>query len=745
MTHNLCFFIIAVFSFFSLPFYLPVALILGLMLIKKTHYLLFFMIGLCYSVGYSFVMQSLWLPDAYINRAIEVTGRVESIPQRRSIANQFNLRVTAIDHQKLKKSLLLAMKDYQDKQPIELADLITAIVKLKPYQNYQNPYSQFYAEKKLAKGLAAKGYIVKWLSVQHGKLTFSEKLRASFRKKIDALYSDRAVNALMKSLLLGDRSGLTDKDWQRFKLTGTSHLIAISGLHVGLIAGFVFLAVTFLWRCSSKLCLWLPAPQFAAWLAMTAAWGYSLFTGFAVSTQRAAIMVSVFFLSIAFNKKTNSWHSYILAMALVLMINPWSIYLAGFYLSFAIVAVLLCFYQKGRWQFIFLQMKIWLMAMPISLWLFDYYSLASFVVNLVAIPLFSFILLPFGLLSLVTLAGMPIFSMLASYLQTITLYYFKFLDYVGFLSMLRVSLPIISLGQVIILSFAMALLLKFKKWQQVPMILFIMGLSFIAPATALREGLLKVDLFDVGQGLAMFLQTKSHRLIYDTGPRYASGGSVANGVILPYLKVKGISTIDKLIISHEDLDHRGGEQALKENLNIKQVIRSDIKKACYKLAPWTWDGIRFEFLNKKHSRALSKNNQSCVLKISNGVQSILIPGDIQAQMEHFYLKNSPQKLSASLLISPHHGSKTSSTLAFLKAVSPAAVWISAAANNRYHLPHPSVLKRYQQLSIKDYQTSQCGMLSWLMTRSKRLAPTECYVANQYYHQTLFQGLQRFFK
>lgn len=221
-----------------------------------------------------------------------------------------------------------------------------------------------------------------------------------------------------------------------------------------------------------------------------------------------------------------------------------------------------------------------------------------------------------------------------------------------------------------------------------------------------------VEWVDVGQGLSVVVRTANHTLIYDTGPRYTDF-NVAAVTLIPLLKHEGIRVIDQLIISHADNDHRGGIPQLMRGFVINEMRvgqhLNDIPAkqiSCHQDDTWVWDGVRFEQW-RVPGVWVSRNNHSCVLRISVGGQSVLLSGDLEKDAEQALLtRHLP--MQSTILSAPHHGSKTSSTDALLSAVAPAVTIISSGFLNSYHHPHPSVLKRYDTFHVKKLDTAQVG-------------------------------------
>lgn len=677
----------------------------------------------CVIFLYQLLVLPAKLPEPLDNKKAVILGKVTSRIISKIHFKTFTVNSIEVNN-KAHSNLTIRINDYSKIDNLEQGDVIKAIIKLKKFRNYQTPSSPKYTEIQIAKGYSAYGYVVKWLLLNKGKQAISERARNYVSKLIDKLYANKEVQGLMKSVLIGQREALTKEDWTRFQKTGTSHLIAISGLHIGLITGLSYFLFCGLWSRFAYLCRHIPAYQAAAVLAMVIGFSYATIAGFAIPTQRAVIMSSTFLLANAFNKKSYIWHSYVLSMFLVLTFNPYSIYFIGFYLSFGVVFILIWFYQKSPWFFLSIQIKIWLLLLPTSLFVFHFYSVISIVANLVAIPLFSFFILPLGFLSIaVENLSFPLAKLTALMVSYISNFLYICLDYLKLFDELSIRYVISNYWQVGFITILIFIALHKKRLATSLLVVALIFLALLPNPILLKPRQAKLFVLDVGQGLAVVVQTKSHLLLYDAGNQFTSGFDLGKMVVIPFLKTLGTSKIDTVVISHEDQDHRGGFHSVNQLMQVNNTFRNH---NCYKANAWQWDGVKFYFLKNNHKTKLSENNRSCVLVIENNYQRILLPGDIEQKMEHYYANKYAKNLKSTVLISPHHGSKTSSSRAFLAKVLPKYVFISSGKYNRYGMPHKSVIKQYKTNNIQIYNTADCGMISWLMQNNASIAKVNCY-------------------
>ena len=540
--------------------------------------------------------------------------------------------------------------------------------------------------------------------------------------KLKALTANSNYSGILIALAMGERAGITQQQWQVFRVTGTSHLVAISGLHIGLLAGFVFFIVRRLWPYFGSASLLLASPRAAALIAVLIAAFYAALSGFAVPAQRALIMLGIVMLSIFKLHKVQSSQVLSFALLVVLLFDPVSVLSAGFWLSFAAITIIaMAAFARlnvdNSWKtWGRLQWRISLVLIPLLIFLFQQASLISPLTNLFAIPIVSFLVVPLVLLA-TSLASFffelsQLLFSLADYIVTALWWSLSFLAESSFSQWQSVKPSIVSLC---LASLGTVLLLSPKGWPAKYMGFFLLIPLFWPSTDSPENNEAEITLLDVGQGLAVVVQTQKHALVFDTGPKFSANFDTGAAVVIPFLRHKNINRLDKLILSHKDNDHRGGFFSLKKEIPISEVLSSYGEKGsspCRAGDNWRWEGIFFEILNpEQHHQFKKRNNASCVLRISVGTKSILLSADIEKKAEKRLLQLYSDKLQSSYLISPHHGSKTSSSSAFLDAVNPEYILIPVGYRNRYRMPHSSVLARYHARSIKFLSTYSSGAIS----------------------------------
>ena len=699
------------------------------------------------------------IQPAYEGKDLLITGRVVEIPDVRPDGTRFRFKV--------KNAWLLNNNNKGESTPINLSGVVRLgwfknaqslnadeqwqlRVRLKQPSGFVNPAGFDYEKWLFSQRLGATGYVraskdaylaqIKrlaespWWSVN--------RLRQKIHSRIQNKVEDKQAAGVLSALLVAVRSRLNDRQWQQLQETGTSHLIAISGLHIAVVAGFAYLPVMLIWVLFPGLNERVPLRLAGAITGVVFATAYALLAGFTLPTQRALLMVVIALFGLVSRKHYHA--SSILAAALlaVLLLDPLAPMSASFWLSFLAVSLILIFIKRQmeqpRFQLISLQLVLSLAMLPLTLLFFNSASLIAPLANLIAIPWVSMIIVPVSLLAVLF---MPVSAAISGGLLSIAALaingLFKFLDYLSGWSTGLLSLPQIP-WLLLLMAFVGILFLLLPKgfpgrW---------LGLLAIVPALLFSpprpdQNAFKYTLLDVGQGLASVLQTSHHTLVYDTGTRLSDSFDIGKLVLVPYLKSIGLGQIDTLLVSHEDNDHRGGAPALLKAIQVKQIISSEPHivdgyriTACYKGMKWRWDGVDFEVLspllkNKQDSNE-KDNNRSCVLRISNSQHSLLLTADIEGKIEKELIKTAKKAIRVDVLSVPHHGSKTSSSDDFIRATSAPLGIISAGYRNRFHHPAEKIVKRYQKHGVKLLNTSDYGALDILFPASAEPISIKAY-------------------
>jgi competence protein ComEC len=527
----------------------------------------------------------------------------------------------------------------------------------------------------------------------------------------------------VRALVLGDRSGLDPERWEVLTRTGTNHLIAISGLHVGIVAGFLFFLCRWAWSRSARLSLMVAAPRAAAVAALAGAVAYSALAGFAVSTQRALVMLAVLLGAVLLSRTIRPASGIALALIAVLALDPQAVLSYGFWLSFgAVAALLFALGQRlgagGPWsKWGRAQWAVALGLLPLLLLLFGRASLIAPVVNLIAVPLFSLVLLPAVLVA--SLLGLvPGLEMPLVYMSRVLEWGFGLLEAASGWTWAAATIswrPV----WVWVAAFAGAVVLLSPRglpgrW---------LGIMLLLPLPLVRPGIpgqgeAWFSLLDVGQGLAAVVRTRHHTLVYDTGPAFPSGFNTGSAVVAPYLRHQGVDGIDLLVISHGDRDHAGGLVGLGDRIPVGEIISGEpgeipggAARACLAGARWRWDGVQLAIL---HPDAAGRegNDASCVLKVSTRGASVLLTGDIGVGVEAGLVAAGPEPLRSTLLVAAHHGSNTSTGMEFLEAVAPRFLLYTSGFANRFGFPAEAVQERAAAHGAVQLDTASAGSIEF---------------------------------
>ncbi|MGK5078848.1 DNA internalization-related competence protein ComEC/Rec2 [Janthinobacterium sp. HLX7-2] len=695
---------------------------------------------------------------------ITVTGTVASLPYRFEQGVRFNFAVERAVGSRVPPLIALSWyAGFRDEVTSEVGDVQPGerwrlTVRLQRPHGNANPRGFDYEVWLLEQGVRATGYVRPQPRADTPNVRLAafvpafghavEASRAALRARIARSLEGKQYAGVIVALVVGDQRAIPQSDWQVFNRTGVSHLISISGLHITMIAGLFALGAGALWRRSFftgwQLPLRLPAQKVAALAGALAAFLYVLLAGFGVPAQRTLYMLLVVALALWLGRVTSIGHVLCLALGVVVLLDPWAVLWPGFWLSFGAVATILYATagrtvatlpaQASRWRHFraavalgaHTQYVVTVGLVPLSMLLFSQVSLVSPVANALAIPVISLVVTPLSLAG--GLLPAPLSDALLLLAHAIVQMLAQVLEWLGARHFAVWTAPAPPMWSFCWALFGTAWLLAPRGWPQ----RWAGMLGWLPLLTALPSspppGKLWVTAFDVGQGMALLVETHGHRLLYDTGPAYSADSDGASRVIVPYLRARGIGKLDGVIISHSDTDHAGGALSLLENVQVGWLASSlfdghpaiEVRRQqqrpylhCVAGQSWTWEGVHFAMLHPLPSShtdiSLKPNARSCTVKITAGNHSILLAGDIEAAQEAQLLARSADgELAADVLLAPHHGSGTSSTQAFLNAVQPTLAIFQVGHRNRYKHPKAQVYARYGTMGITRLRTDVAG-------------------------------------
>ena len=698
------------------------------------------------------------LPAALEGRDLRVTGTVASLPQRSAAGLRFRFEVDTaqLEGQPVQVPSLLALGWYsgwhedaaltQPQAELRAGQRWSFTLRLRQPHGNLNPHGFDYELQLFEQGVRATGAVRDAPApvLLHAAAGYPvERLRQRVRDAIEASVPDRRAAGVLAALAVGDQGAIEREDWDLYRNTGVAHLVSISGLHITMFAWLTGALIAALWRRSGWLTLRLPVPHAARWGGLVLAIAYALFSGWGVPAQRTVWMLATVTLLQAFGLRW-PWVLVLLTAAVVVTaLDPWALLQAGFWLSFAAVGLLMASVAPGSetrptattgwrgWpQRLVLAMRDGLRTQliatvgltPLTLVFFQQVSLVGFAANLVAIPLVTLVITPLALMGVVLV---PLWSAGAWVVQLLN----AWLGLLGAWPGAVWSVPVAPWWAQAAGLLAATLAVLPLPWR-VRLMALPLALPLLMPPRALPEpGQFELLALDVGQGTAVLARTHAHLLLFDAGPQYSRESDAGQRVLLPLLRARGEERIDTLVLSHRDLDHVGGAGALLKSMPVGELLSSleaghpllaaaKHPTRCRAGQSWVWDGVRFDVLRPAeadYGSSLKSNAMSCVLRVAAtgaGGRSALLTGDIERDQEAALLDGQPDALRSDILIAPHHGSRTSSTGAFLDAVRPTTAVFQAGHRNRFGHPAPDVLQRYRERGIRLQASPACGAWRW---------------------------------
>lgn len=715
------------------------------------------LIGLALGLIYGSLSASTFndsiLPESLNNQVFSIAGRIQGIPTRNDriwrlefIPEAIDLTAEQIAFYKsdsyLPKKIRLSYYGNPEK-PFVSGEWLSLEAKLKRPHGLMNFGLFDYQRWLIGQSYSATGYIKKLVnrSGPKGSLAAVDAYRSYLSNFIE--HSGVRHSGVQSALIVGDRQGISLELMELFVETGTVHLMVISGLHIGFVAAIGFflsrwaislIAVTRIWSPINSL----NSVRWASICALFFAFCYSAAAGFSIPTIRALVMLAAILLPKVFYLKASPWWGLCLALALVALIEPRAVLQNGFWLSFCAVVLIFISIKwqgnsiessriKGNPVFSLMRIQlIFLFGFSTTLLMIQgQINLASFLANMIAVPMTGLIIVPLEMLAVLLFQIKAEYAVLiwdmAGRVIELEIWLLELLNKHFEFVLVRTSIPIY-LGVMAAIAGLMFFGLS-KHHHRAVAIACILPAFVPLPA---KESLLEVRVFDVGQGLSLLVRQPGYSLIYDLGPRFSDSFDSGANILVPSLSQIGINQIDDLIISHPDSDHIGGYKGLVAKKPASRVwigrksenTRIAHESACIAGRNWQVGAVMYEFISPVSDDpgpdTESDNDRSCVLKITLGQQVILLPGDISAGVERILARE--QRFvrgvddSVVLLIAPHHGSKTSSSEELIESAAPEYVVFSAGYMNRFGHPHVDVVNRYKQSGAKIYSTFKEGMI-----------------------------------
>ena len=702
--------------------------------------LLLFVGGFLYASVYASHQLSLRLPGKLLGVEVALTGTVSGLPYVKGRRLRFLCDIDSLQpldgDAPVVTSGRLRLDWYGGDAPdLKAGDRIEIVVKLKAPSGFMNP-GGFDLERWLTqKKIVATGYVrSKSFDVEHSIVSESAASVAAARnylqRRLLQASDGLSMQGVVMALAVGDRSAIGSDHWKRFIDTGTNHLLAISGLHISLVAGFIGLLARGLWRCSRFTA---PATKqvFSLSMALVAAACYAAMAGFTVPTVRALTMFTVLALLLMSRRHQRRAHSLSLAVLVVCLIDPLSVLAPGFWMSFAAVTVLYLVFcdtaKPGRVSALGRLMRghvlVSIGLYPLTILFFQQASLIAPFANLLVTPLVGMLVTPLvfvsAVIALFSVPGAATVLLFANYLLEVALSVLTYLSNWPW-ALVKVS-GVEYMGLLLGSMTALVLLIPLPVMVKLTSLLLLLPLLF-PRLDHLETGSYVVSFLDVGQGTAVVVRTRDHVLVYDTGDQFSESFSAAEAVIIPYLRAKKSDKIDRLIVSHADRDHSGGADELLDQMDVDMLMSSAPLPqrpeaeyiACEAGMHWRWNDVSFLLLHPQPDSRGSKNDLSCVLKISNsGGLATLLPGDIEWAGERSVISTGGLQ-DIDILLSPHHGSMTSSSIEFINKINPDYVVHTVGYRNRFDFPRQEVVQRYSASGAQQYRTDLSGAIEFVV-------------------------------
>ncbi|HEY9277456.1 MAG TPA: DNA internalization-related competence protein ComEC/Rec2 [Methylotenera sp.] len=709
-----------------------------------------FLFGFFWAAAFAAIRLSDELPAAWENKPIQIVGIVASVSELTERGERFRFDVETVLTEAAVSPQHISLSYYspqawgephvhsaQRLAQFKAGERWQFTVRLKRPHGTQNPHGFDFEAWALAENIRATGSIK--AKADNKKLQnfvwrpayMVEHVRELIQQRISLALAGKPYSGIIQALVMGDDSQIAVNDWQLFLRTGTSHLMSISGLHITMLSGLVFALVGFLWRRIPALVMRLPARKAATLAGMMAAVVYALIAGFAVPTQRTLYMLMVFALALWSGRQLVISQVLALALIVVVLFDPWAVISAGFWLSFGAVAML-SFALGARvghahWfkAALLTQWAVTIGMVPLLLIMFNQVSVVSPFANAIAIPLISFIVTPLALLG--SFLSIEFALKLSHHALDVCMMLLNWFNQLPDIVWQQHASPLWTLLPATI--GVLWLMLP----RGVPMrwlgYLGLLPMLLIAPQRP-NAGDMKVTVLDVGQGLSVVVQTATHNLLYDAGGKYSEQADAGARIVLPFLRGEGVSKLNGFIVSHNDTDHSGGMPTILAQMPVSWLASSlpesaeqhdNIKHVkCFSGQHWVWDGVDFQMIypqsDSYNNAALTDNNRSCVLKITSASGSLLLTGDIErpaevALIEQQQNNQAPISLKSDVMVAPHHGSKTSSSVQFISEVEPNLTIFTAGYLNRFRHPRAEIVKRYEDAQSKILRSDYHGAIT----------------------------------
>lgn len=703
------------------------------------------------------VFQAGKLDPAWEGQDLRVTGVISDMPQPAERGVRMRFAIThahAVQAPQqavlLPQHVMLTWYGEPPAQGLRAGQRWAWTVRLKAPHGERNPHSMDWELWLWSQGIQATGYIrqgSKDIPPQWQAQTWQAPI-AQWRGHVHhamqaphgASVREQASWGVVQALVTGAQASIGRSDWQLFRDTGIAHLVSISGLHITMFAWLAIAVVQALWRRSTHLCLWLPAPMAAAWAGLALAALYAVFSGWGIPAQRTIGMLAIVVL---LRSQGRAWpwpYVWLVVLTAVVLLDPWSLLQAGFWLSFVAVGVLFAAQpadrnaKQRRWwhavpALLREQLLVGVALAPLTLLLFGQISLVGMLANLWAIPWVTLVVTPLSMLGMLW----PLLWEVAAHAVTAMVWALQHMA-AWPVAVLHFAQPPWWSAAAGVLGCLWLAMPWGWRWR-------LLALPWVLPMLLWRpetpqSGQFDMWALDVGQGSAVVVRTRQHSLLFDAGPRWSAHTNAGERIVVPVLRALGIQ-LDAMVVSHADSDHAGGAASVAHAFpNAAWMGAGGVP--CVHGQMWDWDGVRFEMLHPFQAMSpaptVQSNASSCVLRVQSRTgQRLLLTGDIEQRQEQALMQRGVD-VQADALVVPHHGSPTSSSAEFLAQVQPSIAVVQVGYRNRFGHPAPTVLQRYAALGVHVVDTPTCGAVQW---RSWQPTAVQCEraIARRYWAQS----------
>ncbi len=700
--------------------------------VRRLHPPAFFLIGFTVMGIAAMAHRADQLDVGFQGRSLSFSAEIEGFPTADAASTRFLVR--PVDRKDLPRRIRLTWNDAETIPSI--GETWRLHVRLKRPRGFANPGGFDFEGWLFRQRIGATGYVEgnnRNYRIHGERPDLIDRMRARFVARVASGLPQDDASAVLMAIGVGARHRIDRSQWDLYARTGTSHLMAISGLHIGLAAGGTFFLC---WVVLAPFCTRRNIRDIAVSGAMLAALVYTTMSGFAVPARRALLMTIFAGLVLLLRRRLRPELLLVIPCLVVFVSEPLTILAPGFKLSFAAVAIL---FLVARQHFRFVPMKccpgaamtvtaiarladlqLALLAglFPLTVLIFDRFAAIAPAVNMLVLPIFNFITVPLTLmgaaldgpveatgshllrLAHVSIGGILWLVAIAGELESAS-YQTRHL---GFVFALVATIPLL-------------FVLLPPAWPGRKLAVIAIVATLIYRPSQPPPRCFDYHILDVGQGLAVVLQTHRHALVFDTGPSFPNGSNTAELVVLPFLHGRGIDRLDKLIISHGDLDHAGGANSVITAFNDADMLVGEPlpdvdrnQRRCVAGDRWQWNSIEFAFLHPRENVTWDRNNSSCVLLVKAGHFSLLLTGDLESPAEKLLLH---RRLipAADIVVVPHHGSGTSSSLPFVDATGPVLAVVSSGFRNRWSFPKHEVVTRWEASGSNVLNTATMGAVS----------------------------------